>query len=154
MAAPIPRAGAPLRPRTRAVHRTAPRPGEPQEVLVVEDDHDLASLLAFVLAREGYEVHHVADAVNLRSFLQTRRAPGLILLDVRLPDGDGIQLLRLIRRQEGWAGVPVLMLTAESNEPRIVEAMEAGADDYVVKPVHRRLLVERVSGLCPIPDAT
>jgi two-component system response regulator MtrA len=109
-------------------------------VLIVDDDTALAEMLGIVLRNEGYEpavVTHGDEAIPvLREF-----KPDLVLLDLMLPGKDGIDVCREIRAE---SGVPVVMLTAKSDTVDIVVGLEAGADDYVVKPFKPKELVARV----------
>lgn len=122
----------------------AQSPSHPQ-VLVVEDDSEIAYLLEFMLQREAFDVLVAADG---RAAEQTiaglAEPPSLVLLDVMLPYVDGIQLLRQIRARTGWEAVPVLMLTAKSLEQDIVRALELGASDYIVKPFQPVELMARI----------
>jgi len=102
--------------------------------LVVEDDDQIAYLLRFILEREGYRVELVADGRAAQGLINSMQPPALAMLDVMLPHVDGYQLLGMIRALEAWKAVPVLMLTAKSQEKDIVRALDAGASDYLVKP--------------------
>ncbi len=102
--------------------------------LVVEDDDQIAYLLRFILEREGYRVELAPDGRAAQGLIDSMQPPSLALLDVMLPHVDGYQLLGMIRARETWQAVPVLMLTAKSQEKDIVRALDAGASDYLVKP--------------------
>lgn len=112
--------------------------------LVAEDDEIVAQLLALLLERAGYAVHSVRDGLAARAFIEAEAAPDVVLLDVMMPFHDGVELVRRIRTQPGWERVPTLMLTSKSDEADIVEALEAGANDYVVKPFQPNELLARV----------
>lgn len=114
------------------------------DILVVEDDEHIAQLLAFMLEREGHRVIHLADGEAAHQHLSAQAPPALVLLDAMLPYRDGLALLSEMRARPGWAQVPVLMLTARSLEKDIVHALEAGANDYVVKPFQPQELMARV----------
>lgn len=105
-----------------------------QLALVVEDDRTIALLVRFLLEREGYTVDHCADGRAALERITTGKRPTLALLDIMLPYVDGYELLTAIRQQAGWEGVPVIMLSAKGSESDIVRALDAGADDYMVKP--------------------
>src|SRR5262245_2301577 len=112
-------------------------------ILLVEDEPQLRRLIARELEAAGYEVHHAADgAAALR--LLAEAPPELVVLDWMLPGLDGLAVLRRLR--EGSA-VPVLMLTARSEEVDRVIGLEVGADDYMTKPFGMRELVARVRAL-------
>ncbi|MDT8409498.1 MAG: response regulator transcription factor [Wenzhouxiangellaceae bacterium] len=113
------------------------------KILVVDDDIDLRSLIGFALRRDGLL------AVEAGSVDAARRAfidetPDLVILDVNLPDGDGISLCRELRVS---SRVPILMLTVRAAEDDLVEALEGGADDYLTKPFSPRTLMARVKAL-------
>lgn len=117
-------------------------------VLCVEDDSDLAYLLKFILDREGFAVHEATDGQLARQWIDAASAPpALILLDVMLPHADGFELLNLIRARPGWARVPVIMLTARSQERDVVRALDAGASEYIVKPFKPDELRSRIKRL-------
>lgn len=117
-------------------------------LLVVEDDEHIGQVLVFMLERQGYIVHLMNDGTKARNFIETsEQAPALVLLDVMLPYVDGFQLVRIARSKPGWAGVPIIMLTAINTEHDIVRALDAGANDYVVKPFHPKELLARVRRL-------
>lgn len=115
--------------------------------LVVEDDEQIAHILKFILEREGFTVHHAADGRTALQLIATLPMPSIVTLDVMLPHADGYDLLRAVRAREGWQGVPVLLLTARSQEQDIVRALDAGANDYMVKPFKPDELRARVRRL-------
>jgi two-component system response regulator MtrA len=109
-------------------------------VLVVDDDPALAEMLGIVLRREGLEPVFVASGADaLPTFRSTR--PDLVLLDIMLPGRDGLDVCRELRSH---SNVPIVMLTARSDTLDVVRGLEAGADDYVVKPFKPAELVARV----------
>jgi len=109
-------------------------------VLVVDDDPALAEMLGIVLRREGLEPVFVASGADaLPTFRATR--PDLVLLDLMLPGRDGLDVCRDLRSH---SNVPIVMLTARSDTVDVVRGLEAGADDYVVKPFKPAELVARV----------
>ena len=112
-------------------------------VLVVDDEEDIRKLVAHLLRRAG---HDVVEAENGRSALRSLHAspPDLVVLDVSMPELDGWQTLERIR---DLSDVPVLMLTARGDELERVRGLQAGADDYVVKPFGRQELLARVQAL-------
>ena len=115
----------------------------PLRVLVVDDDPDIRLLLKELLERAGYAVDEAADGkTGLRKlFVNT---PSLVILDVTMPELDGYQTLERIR---DLSDVPVLMLTARSQELEKVRGLSAGADDYVAKPFGGQELLARVQAL-------
>lgn len=113
-------------------------------VLVVEDDVHIAHVLGFMLERQGYRVIHAADGRAAVQHVVSQPAPDLVLLDVMLPYVDGFEIIGLIRAQAGWEGVPVLMLTAKNTERDTVRALDAGADDFIIKPFQPQELLARL----------
>jgi DNA-binding response OmpR family regulator len=113
-------------------------------VLVVEDDVHIAHVLNFMLERQGYNVTHVADGRAAVEHVVSRPAPDLVLLDVMLPYVDGFEIVGLIRAQTGWGAVPVLMLTAKNTERDTVRALDAGANDFIIKPFQPQELLARL----------
>src|SRR5436309_4615238 len=112
-------------------------------VLVIDDDADIRGLVTELLGRAGHEVEGAADGrLGLRAFHKSQ--PDLVVLDVSMPELDGWQTLERIR---DLSDVPVLMLTARGAELERVRGLQAGADDYMVKPFGRQELVARVQAL-------
>jgi DNA-binding response OmpR family regulator len=112
-------------------------------VLVIDDDPDIRGLVAELLDRAGFTVEQAEDGrAGLRAL--HRSPPDLVVLDVSMPDLDGWQTLERIR---DLSQVPVVMLTARGDELERVRGLQAGADDYVVKPFGRQELVARVQAL-------
>jgi DNA-binding response OmpR family regulator len=112
-------------------------------VLVIDDDDDIRGLIVELLQRAGLEVEQASDGrAGLRAFHQT--AADLVVLDVSMPELDGWETLERIR---DLSDVPVMMLTARSAELERVRGLQAGADDYMVKPFGRQELVARVQAL-------
>ena len=109
-------------------------------ILVVEDDAALRALLAATLPAHGYRVLDVATAADaLRDAAE--QVPDLVLLDLGLPDLDGVETIRRIR---AWSSLPILVLTARWQETAKVAALDAGADDYVTKPFGFPELLARI----------
>jgi two-component system, OmpR family, alkaline phosphatase synthesis response regulator PhoP len=113
-------------------------------VLVVEDDVHIVHVLRFMLERQGYRVIHVADGRAAVQHVVSQPAPDLVLLDVMLPYVDGFEIVALIRAQAGWKAVPVLMLTAKNTERDAVRGLDAGADDFIIKPFQPQELLARL----------
>jgi DNA-binding response OmpR family regulator len=115
-------------------------------VLVVDDEPDLVKLLAFNLEKEGYIVHVASSGADaVAAALQS--PPDLMILDVMLPELDGLEVCRRLRAFEQTASIPILMLSARREELDKVLGLEMGADDYVVKPFSVRELVARVRAM-------
>ncbi len=102
----------------------------PTRILIVEDEAGIRRFVRLALAAEGYEVHE-ADGLRRGLIEAGTRRPDLVVLDLGLPDGDGVDLIRDLR---GWSAVPVIVLSARSGEADKIGALDAGADDYLVKP--------------------
>ncbi len=100
------------------------------QVLIVEDDQTLQETLAFNLNREGYEVLRASDGVSALNVARDKE-PDLILLDVMLPELDGLTVCRTLRRE---SNVPIVLLTARGGEVDRIMGLDCGADDYIVKP--------------------
>jgi two-component system phosphate regulon response regulator PhoB len=121
--------------------------------LVVEDEADAAELVEFNLKAAGFEV---TTAANGAEALRRARemAPDLILLDLMLPEVDGLEVCKILRRDASTAAIPIIMLTAKAAEIDRVLGLELGADDYVSKPFSPRELVLRVKNLLRRRQAT
>jgi two-component system phosphate regulon response regulator PhoB len=117
-----------------------------ERVLIVDDDADILRLVSYNLAQAGFEV---VTAENGRSALELvqRQPPDLIILDVMLPDVDGLEVCRTLRGHDVSRKIPIIMLTARSEEIDRVVGFELGADDYVMKPFSPRELVLRVKSI-------
>ena len=115
-------------------------------LLLVDDDQDIRELLQTYLGRAGFTVHAVADGAQLRDAVG-EHAVDLVILDVMLPDEDGFSLCRWIRQHPRHAQVPIIMLTASSDEADRIVGLELGADDYLGKPFNPRELQARIKAL-------
>ena len=115
-------------------------------IAVVDDEPDILDLVSVNLEKAGYEVRGFADATAFLKFVG-KRVPGLVILDLMLPDIDGFDLCRDLKSDERLAGVPIIMLTARGEETDRVVGLELGADDYVTKPFSVRELVARVKAV-------
>ena len=115
-------------------------------VLIVEDDRDIADLVAHYLGKAGYSTDVLSSGGEaLRAI--TERPPDLVILDLMLPQMDGLEICRLLRAQEKTAAIPIIMLTARGEESDRIVGLEIGADDYVPKPFSPSELVARVRAL-------
>jgi len=117
------------------------------DVLVAEDDEQIAKILVAIFAREGLSVHHAPDGMAAREFIANSPVPRLVLLDVMMPYVDGFQLVQEIRAKPDWGNVPVAMLTAKSQEKDVIKAIKSGANEYIVKPFQPGELVARLKRL-------
>ena len=112
-------------------------------ILLVEDEENIASLVALYLRNDGYTVEHVGDGASAINAAE-RIKPSLVILDVMLPGMDGLEVCRRLRAH---SKVPIIMLTARDGEIDRVLGLELGADDYVTKPFSPRELVARVKAV-------
>ena len=124
-----------------------------KRIVIVEDERDMADLVAMQLGREHYEVSVAHDGTTA---LRTVRAnpPDLVLLDIMLPGLSGTDVLRELRNDPRTAGVPVIMLTAKSEESDIVVGLHLGADDYVTKPFNMSVLSARIAAVLRRSEST
>ncbi len=112
----------------------------PARILIVEDDAAIRRFVRQALEAEGHQVFET-DSVKRGLIEAGTRKPDLLILDLGLPDGDGVDLVRDLR---GWSSLPVIVLSARTGEPDKIEALDAGADDYLVKPFSVGELLARV----------
>ena len=113
------------------------------KILVVDDDLALSDVLAFAIRRAGFEVANAHDGLNaLEQF--SRESPDLIVLDWGLPRLDGLEVCTRIRNE---SDVPIIMLTVRDTDDNVIAALEAGADEYIIKPFSPRQLIARIRAL-------
>lgn len=117
-----------------------------RSILLVDDDQEIRELLQTYLSRAGFQVRAVGDGAGFRAAMAAEPAD-LVILDVMLPDEDGFSLCRWVREHQRFAAVPVIMLTASSDEADRVIGLELGADDYLGKPFSPRELQARIKAL-------
>ena len=116
-----------------------------QNILIVEDDADIAEGLHYNLKREGFRASVAESAEKgLRIALDEKTTPSLILLDLMLPGMSGMELCRRLRREPLTENTPVIMLTAKAAEAEKIAGLEVGADDYIVKPFSVKEVIARV----------
>jgi two-component system, OmpR family, phosphate regulon response regulator PhoB len=115
-------------------------------VLVAEDDSDVRELVAFKLELAGFEVITVEDGPSALTAAQEHH-PGLAVLDVAMPGMSGLDVCRMLRANPSTSEIPIMMLTARSQERDVEVGFLAGADDYLVKPFSLRELITRVQAL-------
>ena len=118
-------------------------PGE-ISVLVVEDDPDQAALADMRVSMGGYSVRLAASQQALRQELYAGRLPEILLLDIRLPDGDGFEILAAMRRHPKLALLPVVMLTVITGKENVRRGLELGADGYITKPYSKKIVVQTI----------
>ncbi|GAA4435060.1 response regulator transcription factor [Ravibacter arvi] len=117
------------------------------KVLVVDDEPDIIELLDYNLTREGYVVETAGNGKEALLKLSEGFNPDVLLLDIMMPQMDGIETARRIRQLPAYKNVYILFLTARSEEYSEIAAFEVGADDYITKPIKIRALISRINAL-------
>jgi DNA-binding response OmpR family regulator len=120
--------------------------GNPKKILVVDDEPDVASLLTLLLKSQGYNVVSAGDGQEALEKARSEQ-PDLILLDVMLPKMDGYKVARMLKFDENFSSIPIIMLTAKVQEKDKQIGMEMGADDYVTKPFDTAALLAKVKAV-------
>ncbi len=126
-----------------AAARVKPLTVMKQKILVVDDESETVELVAFNLKQAGYDVISAADGEEALKKAKAQ-LPALVVLDWMLPEMEGVEVCKLMRRDAATAGIPVIMLTAKASEIDRVLGLELGADDYLTKPFSPRELVLRI----------
>jgi len=117
-----------------------------RKILVIEDDRAISELITYNLEREGYEIACLYDGAQAVDFINKRK-PDLIILDLMLPEVDGIEICRTIKSDAKTKQIPIVMLTAKSEEADVVVGLQMGADDYIPKPFSPKVLVARIKAI-------
>lgn len=116
------------------------------KILVVDDELDILEIIRHALNKEGFEVHIAAN--GFQALEQTRRIkPDLILMDVMMPIMDGMEACRQLKEDSETKNIPIVFLTARSEEFAELAGFEAGADDYIAKPIRPRVLMSRLKAI-------
>ena len=115
-------------------------------IYIVEDDKSIREIETFALGNVGYEVKDFANAGEFYKALDARK-PDLILLDIMLPDEDGLAIVKKLRKWEETRQLPIIMVTAKTTEIDKVKGLDMGADDYMTKPFGVMELISRVKAL-------
>ena len=115
-------------------------------IYVVEDDVNIREIESFALKNSGYEVEEFESGKAFFEKMQVK-APDLVLLDIRLPDTDGISIMKRLRAENATKTLPVIMVTAKTSEIDKVKGLDSGADDYLTKPFGVMELISRVKAL-------
>lgn len=129
----------------RATAKVPPRDGERHTLLVVEDDPDLASLLADIFGKAGFDVRTAKNRAEINAEVNKPLLPDLMLLDIMLPDADGLQILGRLRAHSKYARLPVILMTGKATVADVKAGLIAGADGYVSKPFKVSALVAAVN---------
>ena len=132
--------------RQAAAARTQTSTPPRKKVLIVDDEKDIVDLVAYNLARNGYETITATDG-NVALDSAAKNAPDLIILDLMLPGLDGMEVARRLKADTQTANIPIVMLTAKGEETDVVVGLTLGADDYVTKPFGTRELRARIKAL-------
>ena len=117
-----------------------------ERILVVDDEEDLLELVNYNLSREGFRVECVATGEAALSTAR-KNLPDLIVLDLLLPNVDGLEICRRLKGDEKTKHIPIIMLTAKGEESDMVTGLELGADDYMTKPFSPRVLLARIKAI-------
>lgn len=117
-----------------------------RKILIVDDEPDILDFLKYNLEKEGYTVAVAFDGKMALSVAEQER-PHLILLDIMMPELDGVETCRLLRQKKEFKDVPIAFLTARDEDFSQITALDAGGDDYITKPVRPRILTSRIHAL-------
>ena len=117
-----------------------------KRILVVEDDRDINELISYNLSRDGYDVLSLLDGSQVIDIALTRK-PSLIVLDLMIPEIDGLELCRLLKADPQTARIPIIMLTAKGEESDVLVGLQMGADDYMTKPFSPKVLLARIKAI-------
>lgn len=115
-------------------------------IYLVEDDNDILEIETFALKNSNYEVKGFANAKDFYKAIE-EKVPSLVILDVMLPDEDGLQIVQKLRSMSKTAAIPIIMVTARTTEIDKVKGLDMGADDYLTKPFGVMELIARVKAL-------
>jgi len=115
-------------------------------IAIVDDEPDILELVSLHLKKSGFTVKEFLDAESFTTFLDTK-TPDLIILDLMLPDTDGLEICKYLKRKDTFSSIPIIMLTAKGEETDKIIGLELGADDYVTKPFSPKELVARVKAV-------
>jgi two-component system phosphate regulon response regulator PhoB/two-component system alkaline phosphatase synthesis response regulator PhoP len=121
-------------------------------VAIVDDEPDLVELVTVHLKRAGFETRAFLDGQSFMKYL-SRQQPDLVILDLMLPDADGMEICKYLRSNKESAALPIIMLTAKGDETDRVLGLELGADDYITKPFSVKELVARVKAVLRRQDS-
>lgn len=113
-----------------------------QKILIADDERDIIDFLKYNLEKEGFDVLSAKNGVE--AVAQAKKNPHLILLDVMMPEMDGLEVVRVLKKNASTAKIPVIFLTARGSELDEVVGLEIGADDYIIKPVSLPKLMARI----------
>ncbi len=112
-------------------------------VYIIEDDEDINELLVYNLEKEGFKVKSFYNSIDALKRIREKK-PDILLLDIMLPDIDGLEFCKILKSDEELSDIPIIMLTAKSTEIDKIVGLELGADDYITKPFSMRELIARI----------
>jgi two-component system, OmpR family, alkaline phosphatase synthesis response regulator PhoP len=114
-----------------------------ETILIVEDEQDIVELLTYNLEQERYNICFAASGEEALAMVHQKN-PDLILLDLMLPGVDGLEVCRNLKQNESTRNIPIIMLTAKSEDSDVITGLEMGADDYIPKPFSPKVLIARI----------
>ncbi len=117
-----------------------------QTILVVDDEKDLLDLIEYNLKKEGFDVLKAEDG-QMGIELAREKKPNLVLLDIMMPKMDGLEVCDLMRADKDLRSIPIIFLTARSDEKTEVEGLDKGGDDYITKPISTTKLISRIKAV-------
>ncbi|MEI6409566.1 MAG: response regulator transcription factor [Bacteroidota bacterium] len=120
--------------------------GSAKKILIVDDEPDILEFLQYNLRKEGYEVVTAGDGKQAITTAE-REKPNLILLDIMMPELDGVETCRALRGIKAFAETPIAFLTARDEDFSQIAALDVGGDDYITKPIKPRVLISRINAL-------
>jgi two-component system alkaline phosphatase synthesis response regulator PhoP len=120
--------------------------GQTKKILIVDDEPDILEFLQYNLKKEGYEVVSASDGKQAVTVAE-REKPHLIILDIMMPELDGVETCRVLRSKKEFADTPIAFLTARDEDFSQITALDVGGDDYITKPIKPRVLVSRINAL-------
>lgn len=118
-----------------------------KRILVVDDEMGARTLIGIMLERGGFEVLKAQNGREALDMLNDISTPDMFILDVMMPEIDGIQLCRMLRERDDTKLIPILILSARGDAKSVIQGMEAGATDYILKPIFHHNLVDKVRSL-------
>ncbi len=117
-----------------------------KKILIVDDEPDILEFLKYNLRKEGYEVVTAGDGKQAIAVAEQEK-PNLIVLDIMMPELDGVEACRLLRQKKEFADTPIAFLTARDEDFSQITALDVGGDDYITKPIKPRVLISRINAL-------
>jgi len=117
-----------------------------KKILIVDDEPDILEFLQYSLRKEGYDVVTANDGKHALEVAERER-PQLIILDIMMPELDGVETCRILRSRKEFADTPIAFLTARDEDYSQITALDVGGDDYITKPIKPRVLISRITAL-------